>query len=201
MNNAVDLGRDTHAAILQAAADLFAERGFDAVSVREIVAAAGLTKPALYYHFGNKEGLARAIVEGLAGRADAIRRAAFAECADARAAITRTTAEMLDLAQSERAGLAFSFSLLFGRSGMASLLGLVNEYHARVWAEWHAYLLGTGLSEPQAGRVVRLLWALLMQELLRVAHCPQWKGDREQTAREIASLVLDGALAPQKEHP
>ena len=49
-------------AIARAAARLFAERGFDATSVREIAAAAGVTKPTLYYHFGSKQGLGEAII-------------------------------------------------------------------------------------------------------------------------------------------
>jgi AcrR family transcriptional regulator len=43
--------------LLQAAVDLFAEKGYAATSVREIVAAAGVTKPVLYYYFQSKEGL------------------------------------------------------------------------------------------------------------------------------------------------
>ena len=39
------------------AAKLFAERGYDATSVREIVEAAGVAKPTLYYYFRSKEGL------------------------------------------------------------------------------------------------------------------------------------------------
>lgn len=49
-------------AIARAAARLFAERGFDATSVREIAEAAGVTKPTLYYHFGSKQGLGEAIL-------------------------------------------------------------------------------------------------------------------------------------------
>jgi AcrR family transcriptional regulator len=45
------------ARILREATRLFAERGYAATSVREISAAAGCTKPALYYHFGGKEQL------------------------------------------------------------------------------------------------------------------------------------------------
>ena len=48
--------------IARAAARLFAERGFDATSVREIVEAAGVAKPTLYYYFGSKEGLAQALI-------------------------------------------------------------------------------------------------------------------------------------------
>jgi AcrR family transcriptional regulator len=48
--------------IARVAAKLFAERGYDATSVREIVEAAGVAKPTLYYYFRSKEGLAHAIV-------------------------------------------------------------------------------------------------------------------------------------------
>ena len=43
--------------LLGAAIDLFTARGYAATSVREIVEHAGLTKPALYYHFGSKEAI------------------------------------------------------------------------------------------------------------------------------------------------
>jgi AcrR family transcriptional regulator len=48
--------------IARVAARFFAARGYDATSVREIVEAAGVTKPTLYYHFGSKEGLAQALL-------------------------------------------------------------------------------------------------------------------------------------------
>jgi TetR/AcrR family transcriptional regulator len=48
--------------IARSAAKLFAERGYDATSVREIVEAAGVAKPTLYYYFGSKEGLAQSLL-------------------------------------------------------------------------------------------------------------------------------------------
>jgi AcrR family transcriptional regulator len=48
--------------IARAAARLFAERGYDATSVREIVEAAGVAKPTLYYYYRSKEGLAQALI-------------------------------------------------------------------------------------------------------------------------------------------
>ncbi len=48
--------------IARVAARLFAERGFDATSIREIATEAGVTKPTLYYHFGSKQGLGEAIL-------------------------------------------------------------------------------------------------------------------------------------------
>jgi len=43
--------------LLAAALAVFNEKGYAAASVREIVESAGVTKPVLYYYFGNKEGL------------------------------------------------------------------------------------------------------------------------------------------------
>jgi AcrR family transcriptional regulator len=48
--------------IARVAAKLFADRGYEATSVREIVEAAGVAKPTLYYYYRSKEGLAHAIV-------------------------------------------------------------------------------------------------------------------------------------------
>jgi TetR/AcrR family transcriptional regulator len=53
--------------LLAAALQQFTSHGFSATSVREIVAAAGVTKPTLYYYFGNKEGIYRAIMDGALG--------------------------------------------------------------------------------------------------------------------------------------
>lgn len=43
--------------LLESALDLFNKKGYASTSVREIVEAAGVTKPVLYYYFKNKEGL------------------------------------------------------------------------------------------------------------------------------------------------
>jgi TetR/AcrR family transcriptional regulator len=47
----------TRERILRAASDLFARQGFSHVSMRAVAEAAGVTKPALYYHFRDKEAL------------------------------------------------------------------------------------------------------------------------------------------------
>ena len=49
--------------MLAAAAELFAERGFAGTSVEAVCEHAGLTKPVVYWHFGNKEGLLVAALE------------------------------------------------------------------------------------------------------------------------------------------
>ncbi len=49
--------------LLQVGRTLFAERGFEATSVEEIAAKAGVSKPVVYEHFGGKEGLYAVIVD------------------------------------------------------------------------------------------------------------------------------------------
>ncbi len=54
---------DTKSRLLGVAERLFAEQGFDGVSVRQLTAAAGVNLAAVNYHFGSKEGLLAAIFE------------------------------------------------------------------------------------------------------------------------------------------
>jgi len=49
--------------ILDAARDLFGDRGFDATSIAEIGAHAGISKSVLYHYFGSKAGVYRALLE------------------------------------------------------------------------------------------------------------------------------------------
>ena len=54
---------DTRTRLLEAAADLFATRGIDAVSVDAVADAADRTSGAVYDHFGSKHGLVLAVLD------------------------------------------------------------------------------------------------------------------------------------------
>src|SRR3954451_14084533 len=54
---------ETRGRLIAAAADLFARKGFHAVSAEAVADAADRTTGALYNHFGNKDGLLLALVE------------------------------------------------------------------------------------------------------------------------------------------
>jgi AcrR family transcriptional regulator len=56
-------GRNARADLLEAAAAVFAEKGFQAASVDEIAARAGTSKGALYWHFDSKDDLFFALLE------------------------------------------------------------------------------------------------------------------------------------------
>lgn len=56
----------TRQAILEAAAVVFEDRGYDCAKLSDIVRLAKVTKGALYFHFDSKEGLAQAVIEAQA---------------------------------------------------------------------------------------------------------------------------------------
>lgn len=62
---------DRKAQIIAAASELFRERGYHSVSVNQIAAAVGITAPALYRHFNNKQALLEAVVQDGFGILDA----------------------------------------------------------------------------------------------------------------------------------
>src|SRR5262245_31070920 len=59
--------QDPKSRILEVAIRLFAERGLDAVSVRDITGAARVNLGAVNYYFGSKEHLIREVFETLLG--------------------------------------------------------------------------------------------------------------------------------------
>lgn len=62
---------DTKARIQAVARELFAEKGVQQTSLRDIADRLGITKPALYYHFTSREDLLRSIVQPLIDDVDA----------------------------------------------------------------------------------------------------------------------------------
>ena len=56
-------GQERRTQLLDIGRKLFAERGFEATSIEELAARAGVTKPVVYEHFGGKEGLYAVVVD------------------------------------------------------------------------------------------------------------------------------------------
>jgi len=65
MSNDVKLtkGERTAQRILDAAENLFAEKGYDGTSLREVADIVGIREPGLYRHFANKQELYRCVLE------------------------------------------------------------------------------------------------------------------------------------------
>lgn len=59
----VGRGVDTRERILDAAEELFAERGYEGASLRDVARAAGLRNPSIFNHFDSKDALYAAVLE------------------------------------------------------------------------------------------------------------------------------------------
>lgn len=136
----------TRRLILDIAARRFAADGFAGVALEEVVAEAGLTRGALYHHFGSKTGLFRAVVDDAQrGVAEVVERAASAD---------------LDPLASFLAGCrAFLEASL--APGVRRIL-LIDGPAVLGWGDWRdgdldtsVRLLDEGVAELAAARVIR----------------------------------------------
>jgi AcrR family transcriptional regulator len=122
--------------IASVAARLFAERGFDATSVRDIVEAADVTKPTLYYHFTSKQGLAEALLSHpLAALVDEMRRIADTTC-DPVARLGALLDVQFAFCRDDADRARFAYAVFFGPNSSARWSEL-NEY-GRAFADFIA---------------------------------------------------------------
>ena len=56
-------GHERRAQLVEVGRALFAEKGFESVTVEEIAASANVSKPVVYEHFGSKDGLYAVVVD------------------------------------------------------------------------------------------------------------------------------------------
>ena len=87
------------------AADLFAQKGYRATTVREIADAAGILSGSLYHHFDSKESIGDEILSGFINEVLANYRAAVAEAADPRAVLEQIVRSTSLTLSSHRAAL------------------------------------------------------------------------------------------------
>lgn len=180
--------------LLAAAAKLFAAKGYAATSVREILKAARVTAPVLYYHFGSKEGLFIGLIQqGL--------EALSAEEERALAGATTTVDKVRAFC---RARVAFdqryphvrwvAEEMLAGPSRVAPSLDLKEPVAKRI--QWLADLVSAGVDEgefrpcdPIAAALV-LLGAVQMTWRLRLLqqHLPHPATPPER----VLETALDG---------
>ena len=100
-NRRSQLKSDRRIQLLAAAERLFAERGFPAVRLEDIGAAAGVSGPAIYRHFPNKESLLVELLVGISTRLLAGARSVRSDRADPAAALTGLVDFHLDFALGE----------------------------------------------------------------------------------------------------
>jgi AcrR family transcriptional regulator len=92
---------DRQASILHEAARLFAERGFSGVSLEDLGAAVGVSGPAVYRHFANKQALLGSILVGVSERLLAGGQDVISRESDPKAQLSSLVAFHVDFALSD----------------------------------------------------------------------------------------------------
>jgi TetR/AcrR family transcriptional regulator len=103
--------------ILQAALRQFANRGYAGASVQDIVDEAKVTKPVLYYHFGSKEGLFRALIDWASEERWRRSEAAAARGTKLADKLTEILAATFDFVRQNRELTSLSLGTLFASKG------------------------------------------------------------------------------------
>jgi AcrR family transcriptional regulator len=120
MNKRFERAIATRRHILAVATRLFAERGYEATSIEAVLKACGISRGALYHHFGSKQELFQAVFEQIEER--------IAE------ATVKASRGISDPKQSLRAGcLAF---LNLARDARVKQIALIDAPSALGWQKW-----------------------------------------------------------------
>ena len=179
--------------MLAVARALFAERGFGAVTMDEVAAAAGITKPLLYNYFGNKEQLYLACM-GPAGDAllEAILTAVRA-AADPAEALEVGIGAFFAFLDSERGAWRVLFDETLPASGEVALR--VAEYRERLAALLEE-ALGAQLGGSVSGRVATEVGALSTAVLGAAEALGRWWLREQSISAAEAAQMLAETLAP-----
>lgn len=142
-------GRDTREAIIDAALEVFAEKGFHGASLKEIAAPVGIRDSAIYHYFASKEQLVDAI---LAERTPRIPEEASSlldgPATDARAILERVARAIIELMKIPRTQKLFRVLMADG---------------LRLHAEQRVNLL----RYFDGGRLAKLMERMIKQKMIR----------------------------------
>jgi AcrR family transcriptional regulator len=179
--------------ILLSALELFSSKGYDATSVREICAAAGITKPTLYHFYGSKEGVYRALVDGaLDDFRKAVTRALQAP-GSAVQRLRRVGRAYFESARGRRDLLRFIFGLVHNPATSAPRTDFPRFYDevvAQIAAEVEA---GVARGEFVQGRTD--LRMLMLMGALGEALCGYLIVGKPQLSAALADALIDAVVA------
>jgi AcrR family transcriptional regulator len=91
-------GQATRGQLIEVATRLFAEHGYEDTSIEAVLAAAGVSRGALYHHFSGKDALFEAVVQSVEGSITAQLAAAMQGVSGAVATINAAALAWIDLA-------------------------------------------------------------------------------------------------------
>ncbi len=186
-------GEETRDRIHAAALSLFRKKGFDATTMRDVAAAAGVALGAAYYYFPSKEALVLAYYERTQARSTAQAEAVFATTNDLRARLGVAFHARIDVLARDRKLLAALFRSIADPSAAASIFGAqtstIREESIDVFERAVSPAPELAMLDAAARRVLVLaLWSLHMGVILYFIHDTSPK---QQRTRALVDSSLD----------
>ncbi|MDE3720583.1 TetR/AcrR family transcriptional regulator [Nocardiopsis sp. N85] len=182
-------GEERRRQLLEIGRALFAERGFDATSVEEIAARAGVSKPVVYEHFGGKEGLYAVVVDQeMRALVGMVSEALGAD--SARNKIEKAALALLRYVEENTVGFRVLTRDSHVASGTGSFASLINDIASQV-----EYIMVDEFAErgydpalaPMYAQALVGMWALTGQWWLEVR-----RPKREVVAAHLVNLAWNG---------
>lgn len=180
----------TRAKIVQAARELVVERGYDAVSTRDVLERSGVSRGALYHHFEGKTELFAAVVDAL--ERDFIVR------------LTAAVANEPDPFSMLSAGVQWYLDEAL-RSTELQRIGLLEGRNALGWDTWRATITPHGFAvlvetldaAIDAGQIrpsnptvlAHLLLAMLHEACALILSASDQEAERANTGQTVATLL------------
>lgn len=196
--DAAERDERTRARLIRAAVQVFDRKGYEASSVREIVELAGVTKPALYYHFGSKEGLLATILqEGGRTFEAALQRAVECPGCDTRRRLLALCEAVYGLFEEHLPVVRVCHTVFFGATEVSRNFDFTVFDRALVSALEKVVTDGQARGEVRAARsgdIALAVMGVVSAVAGRVLHGDGGVSGREQL-RRVLDVVLDGILA------
>ncbi len=193
----------TREEILAVAEKCFAASGFGATSINDIAAATRFTKPALYYHFGSKAGLFRAVLEQSYDQCYGILQDGARRADRVEQQLVNIVAGMFEFLRDRKDLTRLAFAAAFAAPN--EIPGLRSVEHRRRNFQFIQRVIQAGLRRGELNPVFSAhaltcgIYGAMSFYLMANLLFPGTKLNRE-TARQIVALYLEGAV-PRRRAP
>jgi AcrR family transcriptional regulator len=180
--------------LLTCATKLFTRKGYTGTTVREIVAAAKVTKPVLYYYFRNKEGIYLDLIRGTVGKFDALLDASRNQRGSATERLLHLSDQVFSLFMEYIEVARLMYSIYYGPPQGAPFFDF-DTYHIKLHDAIRRLVKeGIRKGEFHKGNADNMMWAILgpINVAIEVRLChPEMEIERKGLAG-ILKLIFQG---------
>jgi AcrR family transcriptional regulator len=183
-------GPERRQQLLEVGRELFGRRGYEATSIEEVAARADVSKPVVYEHFGGKEGLYGAVVDGEMQQLLERFQSALSSGGHPRELLERAALVLLDYIEDDTDGFRVLTRDAPLTSGTGTFSSLIGEVARRV-----EHILGQQFGSRGYDRRLAELYSQALVGM--VALVGQWwletrSPDKREVAAHLVNLAYNG---------